>query len=35
MAGDRAVYEQEMNAGHSAAWDQEWDKAIMAYARAI
>ncbi len=35
MAGDRAVYEQAMNAGHSAAWDQEWDKAIMAYARAI
>jgi tetratricopeptide (TPR) repeat protein len=35
MAGDRALYEQAMNAGHSAAWDQEWDKAITAYARAI
>jgi tetratricopeptide (TPR) repeat protein len=35
MAGDRKNYEQAMNAGHSAAWDQEWDKAILAYARAI
>src|SRR5437764_5239746 len=35
MAGNRQLYEQAMNAGHSAAWDQECDKAIMAYARAI
>lgn len=24
-----------MNMGHSAAWDQEWDKAIAAYGRAV
>src|SRR5579859_4264278 len=35
MAGNRQLYEQAMNDGHSAAWDQEWDKAIAAYARAI
>ncbi len=35
MAGDPQVYEQAMNAGHSAAWDQDWGKAILAYARAI
>ncbi|HLY28323.1 MAG TPA: tetratricopeptide repeat protein [Aggregatilineales bacterium] len=35
MAGNRQIYEQAMNDGHSAAWDQEWDKAIAAYARAI
>ncbi len=35
MAGNRQLYEQAMNEGHGAAWDQEWDKAIGAYARAI
>ena len=24
-----------MNEGHSAAWDQEWDKAVSAYRRAL
>ncbi len=35
MAANQPNYDQAMNAGHSAAWDQEWDKAILAYARAI
>src|SRR5258708_7161850 len=35
MAGNRELYEQAMNDGHGAAWDQEWDKAIGSYARAI
>lgn len=35
MAGNREIYEQAMNDGHGAAWDQEWDKATSAYARAI
>ncbi|MBI5959869.1 MAG: tetratricopeptide repeat protein [Chloroflexi bacterium] len=35
MTGNRQIYDQAMNMGHSAAWDQEWDKAIAAYARAV
>lgn len=35
MAGDRTIYEKAMNAGHSAAWDQQWDRAIAAYGRAV
>jgi len=35
MPGNRQIYEQAMNMGHSAAWDQEWDKAIAAYGRAV
>jgi tetratricopeptide (TPR) repeat protein len=35
MARNREVFEQAMNAGHSAAWDQEWNKAIVHYAKAI
>jgi tetratricopeptide (TPR) repeat protein len=35
MAGNRQLYEQAMNAGHSAAWDREWNQAIAAYAKAI
>ena len=35
MAGNRKIYEQAMNMGHSAAWDQEWDTAIAAYGRAV
>lgn len=35
MAGNREAYEQAMNAGHNAAWDQEWPAAITAYGRAI
>jgi tetratricopeptide (TPR) repeat protein len=33
MAGNRQLFEQAMTRGHSAAWDQQWDKA-MAYYRA-
>lgn len=35
MAGNRVIYEQAINDGNSAAWDQQWDKAIMAYGRAL
>ncbi|WP_119067571.1 tetratricopeptide repeat protein [Aggregatilinea lenta] len=35
MPGNRPLYEQVMNMGHSAAWDQQWDKAIAAYGRAV
>ena len=35
MPGDRQAYEQAMNAGHNAAWDQDWQVAIAAYGRAI
>lgn len=35
MPGNRQIYEQAMNMGHSAAWDREWDKAIAAYGRAV
>jgi tetratricopeptide (TPR) repeat protein len=35
MAGNRDAYEQAMNAGHNAAWDQEWMLAIQSYGRAI
>jgi tetratricopeptide (TPR) repeat protein len=35
MPGNREAYEQAMNAGHNAAWDQEWMLAVNAYGRAI
>jgi len=35
MPGQKQVYDQFMNLGHGFAWDQEWDKAIAAYARAL
>ena len=35
MPGNRQIYEQAMNLGHSAAWDQEWERAIAAYGRAV
>ncbi len=35
MAGNRAIYNQAINEGNSAAWEQQWDKAIAAYARAL
>ncbi len=35
MPGDQQAYEQAMNAGHNAAWDQDWQVAIAAYGRAI
>lgn len=35
MAGNRQAYEEAMNTGHSAAWDQEWQIAVASYGRAI
>ncbi len=35
MAGNREAYEQAMNSGHNAAWDQDWGVAVAAYGRAI
>ncbi|MCC6613280.1 MAG: tetratricopeptide repeat protein [Anaerolineae bacterium] len=35
MAGNREAYEQAMNAGHNAAWEQEWATAVASYGRAI
>jgi len=29
------IFQKAMNEGHSAAWDQEWDKAVSAYRRAL
>ncbi|MGQ9888943.1 MAG: tetratricopeptide repeat protein [Aggregatilineales bacterium] len=35
MPGNRDAYEQHMNSGHNAAWDQNWSAAISAYGRAL
>lgn len=35
MPGNPEIYEQAMNAGHNAAWDQEWGAAVTAYGRAV
>ena len=35
MPGREEVFLKAMNDGHSAAWDQEWDKAASAYRRAL
>ncbi len=35
MPGDRKAYQEAMNAGSQAAWDQQWERAIEAYRRAI
>jgi len=35
MAGNREAYQQHMNRGHNAAWDQDWPTAIKAYTQAI
>ena len=35
MAGNREIFEQAINQGHSAAWDQNWNAAISSYARAV
>ena len=35
MPGRDDVFQKAMNEGHSAAWDQEWDKAVGAYRRAL
>jgi tetratricopeptide (TPR) repeat protein len=35
MAGNRELYNKLMNNGHSAAWDQSWEKAAEFYRQAI
>lgn len=35
MSGRDDVFQKAMNEGHSAAWDQEWSKAVSAYRRAL
>lgn len=35
MAGNRQAYEAYMEAGHNAAWDQDWPVAIKAYTQAV
>ena len=35
MAGSNDVFQKAMNTGHSAAWDQQWDKAAAAYQQAL
>ena len=35
MAQREDVFQQAMNTGHSAAWDQQWDKAASAYRKAL
>jgi len=35
MTGRADIFQKAMNDGHSAAWDQEWDKASAAYRRAL
>jgi len=34
MAANREAYQQSMDAGHEAAWDQDWSSAIKHYTRA-
>jgi tetratricopeptide (TPR) repeat protein len=35
MPGREDVFQKAMNEGHSAAWDQEWSKAAVAYRQAL
>ncbi|NOG52227.1 MAG: tetratricopeptide repeat protein [Chloroflexi bacterium] len=35
MAGNRDAYTDYMNAGHDAAWEQNWEAAIDHYGRAV
>jgi tetratricopeptide (TPR) repeat protein len=35
MPGREDIFQKAMNDGHSAAWDQEWDKAVAAYRQAL
>lgn len=35
MPGREDVYQKAMNEGHSAAWDQDWQKAAAAYRKAL
>lgn len=35
MPGREDIFQKAMNDGHSAAWDQEWDKAVASYRQAL
>jgi len=35
MTGNQERFQQAMNEGHSAAWDQAWDKAVTYYRQAL
>ncbi len=35
MAGNKEAFQKAMNQGHSAAWDQEWEKAADFYSAAL
>jgi tetratricopeptide (TPR) repeat protein len=35
MSGREDVFQKAMSVGHSAAWDQQWDKAAAAYQKAL
>lgn len=35
MAGNKEAFQKAMNQGHSATWDQDWDKAAGAYSTAL
>jgi len=35
MPGREDIFQKAMNEGHSAAWDQEWSKAVSAYRKAL
>ena len=35
MPGREDIFQKAMNEGHSAAWDQEWNKAASAYRSAL
>lgn len=35
MAGNEDIFKKMMKTGHSAAWDQQWDKAASAYRTAL
>ncbi len=35
MAGREDIFQKSMNAGHSAAWDQNWEQAAQAYQTAL
>ena len=35
MPGREDVFQNAMNEGHSAAWDQKWEQAIQAYQKAL
>ena len=35
MAGNDEAFQKAISKGHSAAWDQQWDKAAVAYQQAL